>query len=139
MTRVLHVLTRVVLGVTGVTLVAIGASVALVPQAFYAGYGITLADGAPLLGELRASGFALLLLGAVVGTGAAVTRLTVTSAVVGAVAMLGHAAGRLISWTVDGHLADGLVGAGAAELVLGAACVWVLVRATRARGASPRA
>lgn len=139
MTRVLHVLTRVVLGVTGVTLVAIGASVALVPQAFYAGYGITLADGAPLLGELRASGFALLLLGAVVGTGAAVTRLTVTSALVGAVAMLGHAAGRLISWTVDGELADGLVGAGAAELVLGAACVWVLVRATRARDGAPRA
>lgn len=140
MTRALNVLARAVLVLTGATLVAIGAGVALVPQAFYGGYGITLADGAPLLGELRASGFALLLLGVLVGTGAINARLTATAALVGAVTMLGHATGRLLSWLLDGGLAAGLVGAGAAELVLGAACGWVLVRdrATRLRSGAPR-
>jgi len=134
MTRVLNVLTRAVLALTGATLVAIGAGVALVPQAFYGGYGITLADGAPLLGELRASGLALLLLGVLVGAGAIIARLAATAALVGAVTMLGHASGRLLSWGVDGGLAAGLVGAGAVELVLGAACGWVLTRQEAMRG-----
>ncbi|WP_419705870.1 DUF4345 family protein [Promicromonospora sp. NFX87] len=134
MTRGRNVLRRVVLAVTGVTLVAVGGGVALVPQAFYGGYGITLADGAQLLGELRASGLALLLLGALVGTGALVGRLAPTSALVGTVTMLAHAAGRLLSWIADGGLAPGLVAAGVAELVLGTACLWVL-RPRRERSA----
>lgn len=133
MTRALNVLATVVLALTGATLISVGAGVAFAPQAFYGGYGITLADGAPLLGELRASGFALLLLGAVVGTGAFVARLARTAALVGAVTMLAHAAGRLLSWTADGGLQPGLMGAGAAELVLGAACGWVLTRQRSAR------
>jgi hypothetical protein len=128
MTRELRVPHRAALALTGATLIAVGSGVALVPQAFYGGYGITLADGEPLLGELRASGSALLLLGALVGTGAVVGRLAPTAALVGAVTMLAHAAGRLLSWIVDGGLAPGLVGAGAAELVLGSACLWVMRR-----------
>lgn len=140
MTRVQDVLARTVLALTGATLAAVGASVGLAPQAFYGGYGITLTDGAPLLGELRASGLALLLLGVLVGAGAVRARLAATAALVGAVTMLGHAAGRVLSWLLDGGLVPGLAGAGAAELVLGAACGWVLAqhRAARLRdGARP--
>lgn len=124
------------LAVTGATLIAVGAGVAFVPRSFYAGYGIALADGAVLLGELRALGLALLALGTVVGAGAFANRLFATSALVGAVTMLAHAAGRLLSWGADGGLAPGLVGAGAAELVLGVACVWVLTRPRPADGGS---
>ncbi|RPF20425.1 DUF4345 family protein [Myceligenerans xiligouense] len=119
---------RWLLALTGATLVVVGAGVALAPRAFYAGYGIALAEGTPLLGELRASGLALLALGVLVGAGAVVEHLFATSALVGAVTMLAHAAGRVLSWGVDGGLAAGLVGAGAAELTLGAACVWAATR-----------
>ncbi|MBO0607604.1 DUF4345 family protein [Myceligenerans salitolerans] len=125
MTR--HV-SRWLLAATGLTLVVVGAGVAFVPQAFYAGYGIAPADSSPLLGELRASGLAVLAWGSLVGAGAVMPRLAAMSALAGAVTMLAHAAGRALSWGVDGEPAAGLVAAGAAELLLGAACVWVLTR-----------
>lgn len=127
---------RALLGLTGAVLIAVGAGAAFVPQAFYAGYEIVLPDGDPLLGEVRASGLALLALGAVVGTGSLVGRLLTVSALVGAVTMLAHAAGRLVSWAADGGLAPGLVAAGAAEVVLGAACAWILTRGADNRQAA---
>ncbi|MBE1878071.1 DUF4345 domain-containing protein [Myceligenerans pegani] len=130
-------MSRWLLAATGLTLAVVGSGVAFVPQPFYAGYGITLADGAPLLGELRASGLTLLTWGALVGAGAVMSRLAATSALVGSVTMLAHAAGRVLSWASDGGLAPGLAAAGAVELALGVACVWVLTR-PQADGGSER-
>lgn len=124
---------RLVLLAAGIVLVGMGASFA--PIWFYAEYGIVLggdggdgSDGSDveLTSELRAAGFALLLLGLVVGASALRPRLAATGASIGTVVLLGYAGGRLLSWAVDGAPSSAIAVAGAIELALGIGCAWVL-------------
>lgn len=123
---------RLVLLAAGIVLVGIGMGASFAPIWFYAEYGIVLGgDGGDvgdveLTSELRAAGFALLLLGLVVGASALRPRLAVTGASIGTVVLLGYAGGRLLSWAVDGAPSSAIAVAGAIELALGIGCAWVL-------------
>lgn len=118
---------RVVLGAAGLVLIAVGAGSAVVPEAFYADYGIDVST-TELAGEMRAAGMALLLLGVLVGSGAVWRRVQLPAAVLAAVVLLGYATGRSVSALLDGTPQASVVAAGATELVLGAAAAWVAVR-----------
>ena len=87
---------RVVLGAAGLVLIAVGGGSMAVPEAFYADFGIDVST-AELASQLRASGVALLLLGVLVGSGGVWRRVQFPAAVVGALVLLGYAAGRVLS------------------------------------------
>ncbi|MFB6610318.1 DUF4345 domain-containing protein [Agromyces sp. NPDC056379] len=118
---------RLVLLAAGIVLVGIGLGAGFATTWFYAEYGIALDGDVQLMSELRAAGFALLLLGSVVGTSAFRPRLTTAGATIGAVVLLGYAGGRLLSWAVDGAPSTSTAVAGAVELVLGIGCASVLL------------
>lgn len=130
---------RAVLVLAGITLIAVGAGAAFLPDAFYGSYGIELGGDAGLMSELRSAGMALLLLGMIVGAGAFVSGLTTTATLIGAVVLLAYAGGRLLSWAVDGAPSTAMAAAAVVELVIGAACLWLLVRTTRTARAAPTA
>lgn len=128
-----RIIESVVLGLSALVLIVVGAGAAFAPAAFYAGFGIQV-DGVPALAsELRSTGVALLLLGLAVAVGAVWRRWMFVSAVVAALVLLGYAIGRVISGIVDGAPDSTLLVAGIAEFVLGAAAAWVAIR-TRPRG-----
>lgn len=131
-----RVVEQVVLVAAGLVLAVVGSGSAFAPAAFYAPYGIDATDPA-LLNELRATGVALLLLGIGVVVGAFVRRLTFAVAVVAALVLLGYAIGRALSWAVDGTPPVSVLAAGAVELVLGIAALWVAVRTRSALRAEP--
>jgi hypothetical protein len=126
-----RILEWVVLGVSALVLIVVGAASAFVPAAFYAGYGIEV-DSPALASELRATGVALLLLGLAVAVGAIWRRWVFPAAVVAALVLVGYALGRIVSAVADGAPDASLAFAGAAELVLGAAAAVVAIR-TRPR------
>jgi len=121
-------LERVVLGASALVLVVVGAASAFAPAAFYAGYGIQVVGSPALANELRAAGFALLLLGIAVAAGAIRRRWVFPSAVIAALVLVGYAVGRFISAIADGAPDASLAFAGAVELVLGVAAGWVAIR-----------
>ncbi len=127
-----RVLERVILGLSALVLVVVGAGAAFAPDAFYAGFGFTATDSPELASELRATGVALLLLGLAVAIGAIRQRFAFPAAVVAALVLLGYAIGRGLSTLLDGAPASSVVVAGVAELVLGLAAAWVAWR-TRPR------
>ncbi|MER6826508.1 DUF4345 domain-containing protein [Streptosporangium sp. NPDC000563] len=119
---------RLVLLVSGAVMIGIGAAVLFAPAAFHGTNGIELGSDAGLLSEIRAGGGALLATGALIALGAFVARLAFTATLAGAVMYLSYGLSRLLGITLDGIPASGLVLATALELVIGLACVFVLVR-----------
>ena len=127
-----RVVERIVLGLSALVLVVVGAAAAFAPDAFYAGFGFTVEGSPELASELRATGVALLLLGLAIAAGAAWSRWAFPAAVVAALVLIGYAIGRAISALADGAPVSSVVVAGVAELVLGLAAAWVAWR-TRPR------
>ncbi|MDF1702524.1 MAG: DUF4345 domain-containing protein [Planctomycetota bacterium] len=123
---------RVLLVLSGLMAVVIGASILVAPGAFHASYGTELGSDANLLSEIRAPGGALMVLGLLMGLGAFVPRLTYASTVIAAAVYLAYGASRLVSIGLDGMPVDALLGATAIEFVVGSACLVALVRAPRA-------
>ncbi|MEV0756149.1 DUF4345 domain-containing protein [Streptosporangium sp. NPDC050280] len=119
---------RLVLLVSGAVMIGIGAAVLFAPAAFHGTNGIELGSDAGLLSEIRAAGGALLAAGALIALGAFVARLAFTATLAGAGIYLSYGLSRLLSITLDGIPASGLVLATALELAIGLACVFVLVR-----------
>ncbi|MEU0478305.1 DUF4345 domain-containing protein [Streptosporangium sp. NPDC006013] len=119
---------RLVLFVSGVVAIGIGAATLFAPAAFHGTNGIELGSDAGLLSETRAAGGALLAAGVLVVLGAFVARLAFTATVVGAATYLAYGLSRLLSIALDGIPASGLVLAAALEIIIGLACVFVLVR-----------
>lgn len=123
-----RILERLVLGVSALVLIVVGAASAFTPALFYAGFGIEVEGSTALASELRATGVALLLLGLAVAVGAIWRRWVFPAAVVAALVLVGYAIGRIISAIADGAPDASVAFAGIAELVLGAAAAWVAIR-----------
>jgi hypothetical protein len=122
---------RILLVVSGLIAIGIGATILLTPAQFHARQDILLAQDANLLSEIRAPGGALLVLGALMLSGGFVHALSRTATSVAAAVNLSYGASRLLSLVLDGLPAAGLLGATALELTLGLASLFALYRARR--------
>ncbi|OJJ21170.1 hypothetical protein BKI52_11420 [marine bacterium AO1-C] len=89
--------------------------------------GITLANDASLLNEMRGVSAVMLCGGVIIALGTIIPRLTFTSFAVASLIFIGFLVGRLVSLSADGkpsqQISQGIV----FELVLGAANVFGLV------------
>ncbi|MCI5074391.1 DUF4345 domain-containing protein [Oricola sp.] len=117
---VLNRFQKIVLGLAGVTAACIGGFILTAPQAFYAGYGITLGADPTLLSEIRAPAACLFGLGLLMLAG--LVRPTWTHPAIAAafVVFLAFPAGRVVGLIVDGVPAGGILAALAVELVIAA-------------------
>ena len=122
---------RVLLVLSSLMAVVIGASILVSPDAFHASYGTELGTDANLLSEIRAPGGALLVLGLLMGVGAFVPRMTYASTVIAAAVYLAYGVSRIVSIVLDGMPVDALLGATAIEFVVGIAALIALTRMPR--------
>ena len=111
---------RTILGLAGVTALAIGAFITLAPHAFYASYGITLGQDTNLLSELRAPGAGLAALGAIMLAGVVRAALAPTALVVALAVYLAFPAGRILGLALDGPPSGSILGALGAEIIIAA-------------------
>ena len=119
------IVVKTVLILSGLIASGIGGTIVFHPVAFYATYGIELAGNISLFNEIRAPGGALLASGILIMLGAFVDKLTFTSVVVSTLLYLSYGLSRIVSMTIDGMPAEGLVQAAALEIVIGLVCVFV--------------
>lgn len=108
-----------IIGGSGAVAAAIGTAITLFPSAFYAGYGITLPNDPNLLSELRAPGTNLAALGGIMLVGAFKTRWFDLASLLAVVVFFAFAAGRLVSWVLDGTPNLSILSAFAIEAVIG--------------------
>ena len=120
-------LQKAVLLIAGATAIFIGGSILLAPDAFYAAYGISLADDVSLANELRASGGSVIMLGLLTLAGLVFSRFALASTLLAAAMFMAYGASRLVSLGLDGQPDTGLVTAMIAELVIGLAGVAALI------------
>lgn len=126
---------RLLLVVSGVLAMGIGAAILFSPAAFHAANGIEIGADPNLRSEVRAPGGALVALGGLILAGAFMRSLTFASAVVSATVYLAYGVSRLFSIAVDGMPTTAIVGATVIELLIGGASAAALGRSS-ARGAS---
>ena len=93
---------RAVLFVSGLVAVGIGGSILLVPEAFYASYGIDLSGNINLLNEMRAAGGAVLASGLLILSGAFVARFAWLAALVGCLTYIPYGLSRGLAVLLDG-------------------------------------
>jgi len=120
-------LQKAVLLIAGATAIFIGSSILLSPDAFYAAYGISLADDVSLTNELRASGGSVIMLGLLTLAGLVFSRFALASTLLAAAMFMAYGASRLVSLGLDGQPETGLVTAMIAELVIGLAGLAALI------------
>ena len=118
---------RLILFISGLTAVGIGAAILTVPISFHSTNGIALGDDASLLSEIRAPGGALLTMGLLMLAGLIRARLVSFSLAVGAATFLSYGLARCLAIALDGWPDGGLVIASALELVFGVFCVFGLL------------
>ena len=116
---------KTVLFVSGLIAMGVGGAILFAPETFHANNGIELGDSISLLNEVRASGGALLTIGALIMLGAFVAKLTFSAVVVSSLLYLSYGSSRILSMAVDGMPAQGLVQVAVLELVIGLFCVFV--------------
>ena len=124
---------RLVLLVSGLTAIAIAATILLAPEAFYAEYGIDVGGNATLANELKAPAGALLVAGVLIMAGVFRREWVMTSLGTAAVVYLSYGASRATSIALDGMPHDGMVWATAIELAIGGACLFMLLSLRRTR------
>jgi hypothetical protein len=131
---------KLLLVISGLIAVGLGAAILIVPVAFYAPYGIVVAGNASLLSELKAPAIALLAGGIFIMSGAFVARHTFAATVVSAFVYLTFGLSRVVSMVMHGMPSDGLVQAAGLELAIGLLGAWALVKYRKApepTGAQP--
>jgi uncharacterized membrane protein HdeD (DUF308 family) len=122
---------KTLLIISGLIASAIGATILVSPEGFYAGYGVELGDNLSLLNEIRASGGALLVSGLLIISGAFVDKLRFTATVVSTLLYLSYGLSRVMSMVVDGMPVEGLLQAAVLEIVIGLVCIFALVKYSR--------
>jgi len=118
---------KVILFISGLIAVGVGATILIMPVTFYASSGINLNGDVSLLNEVRASGGALLACGLVITLGAFIAKLTFTSIVLSTLLYLSYGLSRMMSMIIDGMPVDALIQAVILELVIGFVCVVALI------------
>ncbi len=119
---------KTLLFLSGLIAMGVGGAILLIPVAFHATNGIELGSSLSLLNEVRAPGGALLAMGALILTGAFVSRLGFTSTIVSAFLYLSYGFSRILSMGIDGMPAEGLVLATVLEVTIGLVCAFALLR-----------
>lgn len=118
---------KAILLVAGAVLVLVGMFILTSPADFYAANNIELGSNVSLLNELKAPA-GLLLAAGVFMIGAIFVRSQADTALwLATLIYLSYAVSRLVSMTLDGVPAAGLVQAAALEGVIGLACLAVLM------------
>ena len=126
------------LTLSGLLAIGIGATLLLAPVQFHASNGIQIAADANLLSEMRAPGGGLLVLGLMMLIGVFVRAFTLASTAISAAVYLAYGGARLLSIALDGVPGPGLLAATTIELAIGVMCAIALARSTRrARIAMP--
>jgi len=121
-------LVTAILALAGLSFIAVGSAILFAPHPFYASTEVELGDSATLLSDIHGLGALIVSSGVLIALGALVPRFAFVSALVGAVAYLSYVAARLLSLAVDGQPGPSVLGALAAELLLGLACLFALIR-----------
>ncbi|SEN50335.1 DUF4345 domain-containing protein [Palleronia pelagia] len=120
---------KIALGLSGLTALAIGASILFAPHGFYASYGIALGDNPNLLSELRAPGAGLATFGILMLLGIRRGRLLSVSLAVALTVFVAFPAGRLVGLVFDGLPSGSVIAALAVEIAIAA----LLIAAFRRR------
>ena len=127
MNTILSKIQMLLLLVSGALLILIGAMIVAAPIDFYASNSIELGSNVSLLNELKApAGFLLTAGGFIIGA-IFVKPMIDTAMLLAATIYLSYAASRFTSMWVDGVPAAGLVQAAAVEIIVGLACLAVLL------------
>ena len=124
--------TKGLLLASGLLASGIAATILFAPDAFYTPYGIDVGSNVNLANELKAPAGVLLVAGLLMLTGVFRAELAVLSLTTATVVYLSYGLSRLLSMTTDGFPNGGLVSAAVLEIVIGVACLFVLVRLRRA-------
>jgi hypothetical protein len=127
---------KIALGLSGLTALTIGASILVVPHAFYASYGITLGEDANLLSELRAPGAGLASFGLLMLLGIWRHALLPVAMAAALTVFIAFPLGRLVGLAADGMPSGSVIGALAVELFIAALCLAAFRR--RLGSSSPR-
>ncbi len=109
---------KIILGISGVTALAIGTSITLVPHAFYASYGIALGQDPNLLSELRAPGAGLAVFGAIMLAGIVRTAFAPVALAVALAVYIAFPAGRVLGILMDGMPSGSIIGALVVEVAI---------------------
>ena len=113
--------------ISGLSGLAVGGAMLLIPAQFHATAGIVLGNDVNLLNEMRASGGALLGAGIVITLGAFVARFQFTASVFATTLYLSYGLSRLLSIHLDGTPGLTLLLVAAAEIIIGALCAIALL------------
>jgi hypothetical protein len=119
---------KTILIISGLIASIIGAAILFIPVDFYAINGIALGSNPNLLNEIRAPGGALLASGILIISGAFIEKLTFSAIVISTSIYLSYGLSRILSISIDGVPAEGLVQATVLELLIGLACAAALIK-----------
>ena len=117
-----------VLCFSGLTAIAIGASILFAPMFFYASYGITLTPGPSMLSELRAPGAGLTALGAIMLAGLFRADWAPFSVLAALTVYIAFPVGRLVSLLIDGMPSDNILAAFSIEVFIAVLCIVAFTR-----------
>ena len=109
---------KITLGIGGVTALAIGTMITLVPHAFYASYGITLGQDPNLLNELRAPGAGLAVFGALMLAGVVRAAMAPIALAVALTVYVAFPVGRIVGIAMDGMPSSSVIGALVFEIII---------------------
>lgn len=115
-------MTRLVLGLSALTLLSVGSLMLLAPQVLFGLNGITLDPAPAMMSEIRAPGALVLFAGVMAALGIFNRNFTRAGLALSAATLLSYGLGRFVSIGMDGIPPEGLIGALAVELGLGVAC-----------------
>ena len=125
------ILARVLLGIAGTLLLVIGSAVLFLPGDFAAANGFSLTDSPSMLSEYRAPGGMLIMSAVLVLAGALRRRYMRLAFTLAAMVYSSYGVSRLIAMSSDGMPSAALTQATVIELLLGSACLLVLLRFDR--------
>ena len=116
--------------ISGLIATGIGGAILFMPVTFSATSGIDLKFIAniSLLSEIRSAGGAMFASGILIMSGTFIKKLTFTSAVISSYMYLSYGAARIFSIVMDGVPTENLVQAAILEIVIGAICLFALVK-----------
>ena len=118
---------RLVLVLSGLVGMVVGAGMLFVPVAFHASAGIVLDGSINLTSEMRAAGGPLLAGGVIIILGAFSGPLRFTALVIACMFYLSYGVSRLLAMAIDGMPAQAIVMITVLELVVGLLCSVALV------------
>lgn len=125
---------RLILGVSGIVGVGIGAVLLADPVAFYAADGVAIGAQPGLLSDLRGTGASLLAIGGLIFSGAVAPTFVRVSSWVSTVVYLSYALARVLALLLDGRPSQLVLLVMVVEFVLGALSLLVLRKMPRQTG-----